>query len=39
MHHGGDPRLLEEIDQRYILDWLAVHDALDARSGLGGLPD
>lgn len=39
MHHGGDPRLLEELDTRYLLDWLAVHDLLDARGGVGTLPD
>lgn len=39
MHRGGDPRLLEDIDIQYILDWLAVHDLLDARGGLGGVPD
>jgi hypothetical protein len=39
LHHGGDPRDLDALPYATIADWLAVHDLLDARQSIGGVPE
>ncbi|GGO01836.1 hypothetical protein GCM10009030_35900 [Haloarcula pellucida] len=36
---GGDPRVFDELSWGEIEDWLAIHDVLEARQSLGGLPE
>lgn len=39
MHHGGDPRDLDELPWDVIMDWLTIHWHLDVRLAKGGIPD
>lgn len=39
MHRGLDPRVVDELPWRDIDAYLTVHDLLEARSTLGGIPD
>lgn len=39
IHRGGDPRTFDDMAWSEVLDWLAIHDVIEARSSLGGLPD
>jgi hypothetical protein len=38
LDRGGDPRDLEDVPWRDIESWLAIHDILDARRAIGGVP-
>jgi hypothetical protein len=39
MDRGLDPRIIDELPWRTVSAWLSVHDILEVRSSLGGLPD
>lgn len=36
---GGDPRVLDDLRWSDVADWLAVHDLLEVRGSLGGIPE
>ncbi|MDS0258564.1 hypothetical protein NDI56_03955 [Haloarcula sp. S1CR25-12] len=36
---GGDPRAFDDMLWGEVLDWLAIHDVLDARQSLGSIPE
>lgn len=39
MHHGHSPDDIDDYPLPAILDWLAVHDVLEQRSSIGGVPE
>jgi len=39
LDRGGDPRDLADIPWRDIEAWLAIHDTLDSRRAIGGVPN
>lgn|GEM_PF-4097555 len=36
---GGDPAAFDKMAWGDVLDWLAIHDIMEARQSFGGLPE
>mgnify|MGYP000217450975 CR=1 FL=1 len=36
---GGDPAAFDDMSWGAVEDWLAIHDIMEARQSLGGLPE
>lgn len=39
MDRGHSPDEIDQMRWSDVQDWLAIHDVLDARSSLGGIPE
>lgn len=39
MHAGGDPRVFDELPWADVEAWLAIHDIVEARRSIGGVPE
>ena len=37
LHHGGDPRVLDELPWQTVAAWLSIHGLLEQRASLGGV--